>query len=106
MVVSTTGDGELGGGGDLSFASGQMMRVLREDGLKAIHGFRVAVLREQQFADGQVGGNGVGACGEGVSEGLAGLLRLVKVEQGIAKEDQSGGVVWVLLSVWAEKRSR
>jgi hypothetical protein len=80
------------------------MRVLREDGFKAIHGFRVAVLREQQLADGQVGGEGVGACGEGMREGLAGLIRLMKVEQSIAKEDQSGGVAGVLLGVWAQKR--
>ena len=105
VVVATAADGKLGGCGDFAFPGCDMMRVLREDGFEAIHGFGVAMLREQQLAGGKVGGDGVGGCRESVSEGLAGLFRLVKVEQGIAKEDQSGGVIGVLLGVWAKKRS-
>jgi hypothetical protein len=40
-----------------------------------------------------------------VSEGLAGLIRLVNVEQCVAKENESGGVGGVLLGVRAEKRN-
>jgi hypothetical protein len=40
-----------------------------------------------------------------VREGLAGVFSLVKVEQLIAKQDESRGVVGVLLCVWAEERS-
>jgi hypothetical protein len=108
VVIATTGNGEFGGSSDFSFAGGNMiwvlMRALREDGFKAIHGFGIAVLREQEIADGKVGSNGVGLRGESASEGLAGFLSLVKVEQSVAKKDESGGVVGVLLGVRAEKR--
>jgi len=109
VVVATTGNGEFGGGSDFSFAGGNMIRVLmralREDGFKAVHGFGIAVLREQEIADGKVGRNGVGLCGESASEGLAGFLSLVKVEQSVAKKHESGGVVGVMFGVRAEKCS-
>ncbi len=109
VVVATTGNGEFGGGSDFSFAGGDiirvLMRTLREDGFKAIHGFGIAVLREQEIADGKVGRNGAGLCGESASEDLAGFLSLAKVEQSVAKKHESGNVAGVLLSVRAENRS-
>jgi hypothetical protein len=78
---------------------------LRENGFKAIHSFGVAVLQEQEISDSKVGRNGVGLRGESASEGLAGFLSLVKVEQSVAKKHESGCVVGVLLSVRAQKRS-
>jgi hypothetical protein len=76
---------------------------LREDGFEAIHGFGVAVLREQDIADGQVRGDGGGICRESLCEGPAGIITLVKVEQSIAKKDQRGGVFGMLLGVRAKK---
>jgi hypothetical protein len=109
VVVATTGDGEFGRGSDFSFAGGDiirvLMRALREDSFKAIHGFGIPVLREKEIADGEVGRNGVGFCGESASEGLAGFLSLVKVEQSVAKKQESRGVVGVLPGVSAEERS-
>jgi len=104
-VVATAVDGEFGGGGHFSFAGSNMARVLCEDGFEAIHGFGVAMLREQYLAEGQVGRDGVGACAEGASEAAASVFSLMKVEQRIAKKDESGGIVPMLLGVWAEKRS-
>ena len=107
VIVATTGNGEFGRGNDFSIAGGTvirvLMRVLREDGFKAIHGFRIAMLREQEIADGKVGRNGVGLCGESASEGLAGVPSLMKVEQSVAKKHESRGVVGVLLGVRAQK---
>ncbi|HEX4029995.1 MAG TPA: hypothetical protein VHX20_06490 [Terracidiphilus sp.] len=104
MVVAAAGHSEFCGGGNFSFTGGSMMRVLREDGFKAIHRFGVAVLREQYLAYGQVGRDGVGVCRESMSEGLAGFIGLVKLKQSIAKQNGSGGVVGVLRNVGAKKR--
>jgi hypothetical protein len=78
---------------------------LRKDGFKAIHRFGIAVLREQQIADGKVGRNGVGLRCEGASEALAGFLSLVKVKQSVAKKHESRRVVGVLLGVRTQNRS-
>jgi hypothetical protein len=81
------------------------MRVLREDGFKTIHSFGIAMLGEQKLAGGEVGWNGVGVYGQGMSKGLAGLLCLLKVEQSIAKKKERRGVPGMLLGVRLKERS-
>jgi hypothetical protein len=103
-AAATTGDGKFGSSGDFSFTGGNVMHVLRKDGFKAIHSFRIFVLRKQKLTGGQIGSDGVRVCTESANKSLAGFLRSVKVDQSLAKQDQGSGITRVLVGVRTKER--